>query len=81
VSKHAKPPRSKGIVEWFSDEDGWGAISAPEVPGGCFVHFSNIEASGYRALRAGQRVLFTFEAPGFLQDGYRYRALSVWLND
>lgn len=81
MSKHAKPPRSEGVVEWFSDEEGWGAISAPEVPGGCFVHFSNIETSGYRALRAGQHVRFTFEEPGILQDGYRYRALGVWPSD
>jgi CspA family cold shock protein len=67
-----------GVVDWFNDEEGWGAISAPEVPGGCFVHFSNIEASGYRTLQAGARVRFTFEEPGFLQDGYRYRAVTVW---
>ena len=69
------------MVDWFSDEEGWGAISAPEVPGGCFVHFSNIERGGYRTLRAGQGVRFTFEEPGFLQDGYPYRALSVWPNE
>jgi hypothetical protein len=23
-------------------------------------------------------VLFTFEQPGFLQDGFSYRALTVW---
>jgi len=23
-------------------------------------------------------VRFTFERPGFLQDGYSYRALAVW---
>ena len=33
---------------------------------------------GYRQLHAGQRVRFTFERPGFLQDGYSYRALAVW---
>ena len=48
------------------------------MPAGCFVHFSNIEMPGYRQLQAGQRVLFTFEQPGFLQDGFSYRALTVW---
>ena len=48
------------------------------MPGGCFVHFANIEMPGYRQLRAGQHVRFTFERPGFLQDGCPYRVLAVW---
>jgi cold shock protein len=67
-----------GFVKWYNADEGWGAIEAPEVPGGCFVHFSNIQVSGYRELRAGQAVRFTFEEPGFLQDGYQFRALEVW---
>ena len=70
-----------GVVKRFDPDEGWGVIDAPEVPGGCFVHFSNIEVSGYRQLHAGQQVRFTFEQPGFLQDGYRYRAVSVWPTD
>ena len=67
-----------GVVTWFDVDEGWGVIEAPEVPGGCFVHFANIQMAGYRELQAGQRVRFTFERPGFLQDGYAYRALAVW---
>ena len=67
-----------GVVKWFDADEGWGVIDAPEVPGGCFVHFSNIEMAGYRQLHAGQQVRFTFEQPGFLQDGCPYRALTVW---
>jgi CspA family cold shock protein len=84
VSAVAKRKRSDerpvitGIVDWFNAEEGWGALSAPEVPGGCFVHYSDIQADGYRALTSRQRVQFTFEEPGFLQDGYRYRAVAVW---
>ena len=55
-----------------------GVIDAPEAPGGCFVHFSSIQMDGYRQLSAGQDVQFTFERPGFLQDGCLYRALAVW---
>jgi cold shock protein len=66
-----------GVVEWFDADEGWGVINAPEVPGGCFVHFANIEMHGYRQLHAGQHVRFTFERPGFLQDGCPYRALAV----
>jgi CspA family cold shock protein len=53
-------------------------IVAPEVPGDCFVHFSCIESRGYRELRAGQQVRFTYEDPGFAQDGCRFRAIKVW---
>lgn len=78
-----KPPGQAGavvgMVRWFDADEGWGVLEAPEVPGGCFVHFSSIEMPGYRQLRAGQRVRFTIERPGFLQDGYSYRALAVWL--
>lgn len=64
------------MVRSFDPDEGWGVIDGPEVPGGCFVHFSNIEMDGYRALVAGQRVRFTYERPG--QDGCAYRALTVW---
>jgi CspA family cold shock protein len=67
-----------GVVRWFDADEGWGAIEAPDVPGGCFVHFASIEVPGFRQLHAGQHVRFTFEQPGFLQDGYPYRALAVW---
>lgn len=67
-----------GIVRWFDGEEGWGVIDSPEVPGGCFVHFSNIVGAGYRKLDDGQNVVFTFEAPGFKQDGYDFRAQQVW---
>jgi CspA family cold shock protein len=65
-----------GVVDWFSAEEGWGALKAPEIPGGCFVHFSMIQSVGFRQLVAGQRVHFTYDAPG--QDGYPFRALDVW---
>jgi CspA family cold shock protein len=67
-----------GVVKWYSEDEGWGVIQAPVLPGDCFVHFSNIEEPGYRALRAGQQVRFTYERPGFLQDGCPFRALKVW---
>jgi cold shock protein len=53
-------------------------ITAPELSGDCFVHFSIIQAEGYRMLEPGQKVTFTYEEPGFLQDGCPFRALSVW---
>jgi cold shock protein len=71
-------PRVEGIVQTFDEQEGWGVITGVLVPGGCFVHYSNVRIDGYRHLTAGQRVEFTFEDPGFLQDGYRYRAIDVW---
>jgi CspA family cold shock protein len=75
MTKHKD--RIPGTVRWFN-EDGWGVIDSPEVPGGCFVTFSNIVGAGYRNLNDGERVVFTFEEPGFKQDGYDFRALQVW---
>jgi CspA family cold shock protein len=66
-----------GVVRRFDADEGWRVIIAPDVPGDCFVHFANIEMSGYRELREGQQVRFTYEDPGFLQDGCRFRALRV----
>lgn len=68
---------SVGVVRDFDPEEGWGVIESADVPGGCFVHYSNIDMAGYRVLRAGQRVTFTFETPGFEQDGCPHRALVV----
>lgn len=64
----------------FDPEEGWGVIDSPEVPSGCFVHYSHIDMPGNRlASPAGQRVRFTFETPGgdFDQDGCPHVALVV----
>ena len=67
------------MVKWFDADEGWVVITSPELPGECFVHFSSIQAQGFRALRAGQKVEFTYEETGsFLQDGCPLRALAVW---
>jgi CspA family cold shock protein len=51
-----------GTVKFFNAEKGYGFISRD---GGddVFVHYSNIQGSGYRALDEGQRVEFDV-APG-----------------
>lgn len=70
-------------VDWWSDDEGWGAlVGDAHTPGGVFVHFSAIQGDGYRSLRAGQEVEARIEGPlSFDQDGYRYRATSVWTLD
>jgi CspA family cold shock protein len=49
-----------GTVKWFNGSKGYGFI---EREGGAdvFVHYSAIQADGYRNLEEGQRVEFTVE--------------------
>jgi cold shock protein len=46
-----------GTVKWFNAEKGYGFIR-PESGEDVFVHFSAIQASGYRSLAEGQAVEF-----------------------
>ncbi|WP_030685264.1 cold-shock protein [Streptomyces sp. NRRL B-1347] len=64
-------------VRSWDDEAGWGVLDSVETPGGCFGHFSDVRADGFRALVPGQQVELVWEAPGFQQDGFDYRAVSI----
>lgn len=46
---------ANGIVKWFDEKKGYGFIT---VEGGkdAFVHFSQIEGSGFKTLAEGERV-------------------------
>jgi cold shock protein len=46
-----------GTVKWFNADKGYGFIS-PESGEDVFVHFSAIQATGYRSLDEGQTVEF-----------------------
>jgi cold shock protein len=46
-----------GTVKFFNAEKGYGFISREDGED-VFVHFSNIQGSGYRTLEEGQRVEF-----------------------
>lgn len=50
----------QGTVKWFNSSKGYGFISHD---GGedVFVHYSAVQADGYRSLDEGQRVEFTIE--------------------
>jgi CspA family cold shock protein len=52
--------RIQGTVKWFNATKGYGFI---EHEGGedVFVHYSSIQADGYRTLNEGQQVEFTIE--------------------
>ena len=43
-------------VRLWDDEERWGVVDAPEVPGGCWTHFAAIEMPGYRTLGVGEVV-------------------------
>ena len=51
-----------GTVKFFNAEKGFGFISRPDGDD-VFVHYSNIQSSGYRSLDEGQTVEFDV-APG-----------------
>lgn len=70
---------SNGIVREFHADEGWGVIDGSDVPGGAWTSFAAIRVDGYRSLTAGQRVTFVAE-PGD-QDGYAFRAVTVWPGD
>jgi CspA family cold shock protein len=68
-----------GVVREFYPEEGWGVIDGPDVPGGCWVHFSAIAMEGYRQLASQQAVSYRAETAH--QDGFNYRAIKVWTGD
>ena len=51
---------AQGIVKWFNDRKGYGFISQ-EDGNDVFVHFSSIDAPGYKTLAEGDNVDFDIE--------------------
>ena len=47
----------EGKVKWFNENKGFGFIEKDEG-GDVFVHFSAIQADGFKTLAEGQRVSF-----------------------
>ena len=52
-----------GTVKFFNAEKGYGFISLEDGDKDVFVHYSNIQGSGYKTLDEGQKVEFDV-APG-----------------
>jgi cold shock protein len=52
-----------GTVKWFSNEKGYGFITPDDGGDDVFVHFSQIDGSGYKSLDEGAKVQFETE-PG-----------------
>lgn len=51
--------RETGTVKWFNSTKGFGFIERANGKKDVFVHYSEINAGGYRSLEEGQRVEFT----------------------
>ena len=49
--------RARGVVKWFNGEKGYGFIT-PESGADLFVHYSEIQGSGFRTLNEGDKVEF-----------------------
>lgn len=49
--------RTRGTVKWFNGEKGYGFITQENGPD-LFVHYSEIQARGFRTLNEGDKVEF-----------------------
>lgn len=49
---------SEGKVKWFNESKGFGFIEKNDGSGDVFVHYSAIQAGGFKTLAEGQAVSF-----------------------
>ncbi|MGN1413445.1 MAG: cold-shock protein [Anaerovoracaceae bacterium] len=66
---------STGTVKWFNAEKGYGFITDEANGNDLFVHFSAINAEGYKTLSEGQNVSFDVEQDPKNAD--KLRAVNV----
>ena len=66
---------SNGTVKWFKAEKGYGFIADDDGGNDVFVHFSAIQADGFKTLNEGQKVTFSTEPDPKNSD--KLRAVDV----
>lgn len=64
-----------GTVKWFNEVKGYGFIANDEGGDDVFVHFSAIEADGFKTLKEGQKVTFDTETDP--KNSSKLRAIHV----
>ena len=66
---------NNGTVKWFNAEKGYGFIADDDGGNDVFVHFSAIQADGFKTLNEGQKVTFSTEPDPKNSD--KLRAVDV----
>jgi CspA family cold shock protein len=64
----------QGTVKWFNDAKGYGFISRQSGED-VFVHFSAIQAAGFKKLNEGQKVEFELKKVSWLSVKWRSSVL------
>ncbi|SDD71799.1 cold-shock protein [Actinokineospora iranica] len=49
---------AQGTVKWFNSEKGFGFIAPDDGSSDVFVHYSEIQSSGFRTLEENQKVRY-----------------------
>ena len=53
--------RIQGVVKWFDNSKGFGFITPDDGSNDLFVHYSEIQSTGFASLEEGERVEVTRE--------------------
>lgn len=68
---------AKGMVKWFNDAKGYGFLRLDGQDQDIFVHYSAVQAEGFRSLAEGEAVEFeVVEGPKGLKADKVVRAAS-----
>lgn len=66
---------NNGTVKWFNASKGYGFITNDADGQEVFVHYSAINADGYKTLEEGQKVTFDLQEDEKNKD--KFRAVNV----